>query len=165
MAQVNAVLASGNASKLKTAILKSDNKPSRARNDTHKNPFQSLLAQTSTMSSLLVPTNQQKQPWKSRNVQDQYKKLTTKNGLMLLSPTDSKSISMLNQSKVQKQSVVTFNKTHKKTITSNMPPFSSTSMVNVKHPGTLAKNTEDGRPQVVEVSQNCLNTKLWDDYR
>ena len=39
-------------------------------------------------------------------------------------------------------------------------------MLNMKHnAGAAKKNCDDGRPQVVEVSQNCLNTKLWDDYK
>ena len=70
----------------------------------------------------------------------------------MLSPTDSKSISMLNQSKINKRSVVNLNKTHKKNSLSQMPPFGSVSMKNVKRPDAKAKKNDDGRPQVIEVS-------------
>ena len=62
---------------------------------------------------------------------------------MLLSPTDSRSISMLNQSKTLKGGVVT--KTSKKV--SQVPPFSSASMLNMKHSASAVKNNcDDGRP-------------------
>ena len=59
---------------------------------------------------------------------------------------------MLNQSKINKGSVINLNKTHKKNSLSQMPPFGSVSTKNVKHFDNKAKKNDDGRPQVIEVS-------------